>query len=47
MAEALAHELDITVQRLDPLETLTDPDADYLSVMRDNLTALTTALECA
>ena len=47
VAEALAHELDITVQRLDPLETLTDPDADYLSVMRHNLTALTTALECA
>lgn len=47
VAEALADELGITVQRLDPLETLTVPSADYLSVMRTNLTALTTALECA
>ncbi|WP_022918116.1 metal ABC transporter substrate-binding protein [Ruania albidiflava] len=47
VAEALADELDITVQRLDPLESLTDPGADYLSVMRSNLTALTSALECA
>lgn len=47
VAEALAHELDVTVQRLDPLETRTDPDADYLSVMRTNLSALTAALECA
>lgn len=47
VAEALAHELNISVQRLDPLETLTDPGGDYLSVMRANLTALTAALECA
>lgn len=47
VAEALAHELGTTVQRLDPLETLTDSGADYLSVMRANLTALTAALECA
>ena len=47
VAEALAHELNISVQRLDPLESLTDPSADYLSVMRANLTALTAALECA
>ena len=47
VAEALADELGITVQRLDPLESLADPSADYLSVMRANLSALTAALECA
>ena len=47
VAEALADELGITAGRLDPLESLTYPGADYLSVMRSNLTALTAALECA
>ncbi|HLS64265.1 MAG TPA: metal ABC transporter substrate-binding protein [Ruania sp.] len=47
VAEALADELGITVQRLDPLESLADPSADYLSVMRANLSVLTAALECA
>ncbi len=47
VAEALADELGITVGRLDPLESLTDPGTDYLSVMRNNLSALTSALECA
>ena len=47
VAEALADDLGITVQRLDPLESLTDPDADYFSVMRENLSALTAARECS
>lgn len=46
VAEALASELGISVERLDPLESLTEPGGDYLSVMRTNLSVLTSALEC-
>lgn len=46
VAAALAAELGIEVDRLNPLESLQDPDADYFSVMRQNLTALHDALDC-
>lgn len=49
-AETLAREADLEVATLDPLESLSSDDlqagADYLSVMRDNLDALTEALGC-
>lgn len=46
VAEVLAHDLGITSAVLDPLETLADPDSDYLTVMNQNLTTLRTALAC-
>ncbi|GGR52503.1 zinc ABC transporter substrate-binding protein [Actinoplanes ianthinogenes] len=46
VAETIAREAGATTAVLDPLEGLTDPDADYFSVMRANLAALTTALGC-
>ena len=47
VAETLAREVGAQTAVLDPLEGLTDPGADYFSVMRGNLAALTTALGCA
>jgi zinc transport system substrate-binding protein len=46
VAETLAREVGATTAVLDPLEGLTEPGADYLSVMRANLAALTKALGC-
>ncbi|GIF07445.1 metal ABC transporter substrate-binding protein [Actinoplanes siamensis] len=46
VAETIAREVGARTAVLDPLEGLTDPDADYFSVMRANLAALTTALGC-
>ncbi|WP_229072176.1 metal ABC transporter substrate-binding protein [Actinoplanes sp. DH11] len=46
VAETLAKEVGAQTAVLDPLEGLTDENADYFSVMRANLTALTKALGC-
>ncbi|MCU7728754.1 metal ABC transporter substrate-binding protein [Actinoplanes sp. KI2] len=46
VAETIAREVGARTAVLDPLEGLTDPNADYFSVMRANLAALTTALGC-
>jgi zinc transport system substrate-binding protein len=46
VAETVAREIGAETAVLDPLEGLTDPDADYFSVMRANLTTLTKALGC-
>lgn len=46
VADVLAHDLGISSAVLDPLETLTTPDSNYLTVMNENLTALRTALAC-
>ncbi|GAA0548990.1 zinc ABC transporter substrate-binding protein [Paractinoplanes ferrugineus] len=46
VAETIAREVGARTAVLDPLEGLTDPAADYFSVMRANLAALTTALGC-
>ncbi|AGZ39907.1 metal ABC transporter substrate-binding protein [Actinoplanes friuliensis] len=46
VAETIAREVGAKTAVLDPLEGLTEPDADYFSVMRSNLTALTSALGC-
>jgi zinc transport system substrate-binding protein len=47
IAETIAREVGANTAVLDPLEGLTDARGDYLSVMRTNLTALTTALGCS
>jgi zinc transport system substrate-binding protein len=46
VAETIAREVGARTAVLDPLEGLTDRNADYFSVMRANLAALTTALGC-
>lgn len=46
VAETIAREVGAKTAVLDPLEGLSEPDTDYFSVMRANLTALTTALGC-
>ena len=46
VAETIAREVGARTAVLDPLEGLTDPGADYFSVMRGNLAALTAALGC-
>jgi zinc transport system substrate-binding protein len=46
VAETIAQEVGARTAVLDPLEGLTEPGADYFSVMRANLATLTTALEC-
>jgi zinc transport system substrate-binding protein len=46
VADTIAREVGARTAVLDPLEGLTVPDADYFTVMRGNLTALTTALGC-
>ncbi|BBH66609.1 zinc ABC transporter substrate-binding protein [Actinoplanes sp. OR16] len=46
VAETLAREVGAQTAVLDPLEGLSDENADYFSVMRANLTALTKALGC-
>jgi zinc transport system substrate-binding protein len=46
VADTVAREVGATTAVLDPLDGLTEPDADYFSVMRANLTTLTKALGC-
>ena len=46
VAETIAREVGARTAVLDPLEGLSEPGADYFSVMRANLTALTGALGC-
>jgi len=46
VAQALAEDLGIKSAKLDPIEGQSDPDADYMDVMRDNLTALENGLVC-
>jgi len=46
VAETIAREVGARTAVLDPLEGLTDENADYFTVMRANLAALTTALGC-
>ena len=46
VAETIAREVGAETAVLDPLEGLTGTGTDYFSVMRANLTALTTALGC-
>ncbi|MFI7544885.1 metal ABC transporter substrate-binding protein [Actinoplanes sp. NPDC049599] len=46
VAETIAREVGAKTAVLDPLEGLSEPGTDYFSVMRSNLTALTTALGC-
>lgn len=47
VAETLAAEHGIGTAVLDPVENQSDENADYQQVMRDNLEALRTALDCA
>ncbi|PAU91054.1 zinc ABC transporter substrate-binding protein [Kocuria sp. WN036] len=47
VAETLAAEHGIETAVLDPVENQSDESADYQQVMRDNLEALRTALDCA
>ncbi|WP_411375712.1 metal ABC transporter substrate-binding protein [Arthrobacter sp. MPF02] len=47
VAETLAADLNVKTAVLDPLEGLTDASSDYEKVMRQNLEALRTALNCA
>lgn len=47
VAETLAADLNVKTAVLDPLEGLTDNSSDYEKVMRSNLEALRTALDCA
>jgi zinc transport system substrate-binding protein len=46
VAETIAQEVGARTAVLDPLEGLTQPGADYYSVMRSNLSALRQALGC-
>jgi len=49
MAETLAADLGVETAVLDPIEGLSDEtaDEDYLSLMRENLTALQKANGCS
>lgn len=44
--ETLARDLKVHTAVLDPIESQSDPEKDYPALMRDNITALTTALKC-
>lgn len=44
--ETLARDLKVSTAVLDPIESQSDPSKDYAAVMRDNITALKTALKC-
>lgn len=46
-AKTLARETGATIAVLDPLEFAPKAPADYVSVMRNNLAALSTAMECS
>jgi zinc transport system substrate-binding protein len=45
-ADTIAQETGATTLVLDPLEGTKDPNATYVSIMRDNLKVLRTALDC-
>nr|WP_244876141.1 metal ABC transporter substrate-binding protein [Actinoplanes consettensis] len=47
VAETIAREVGAKTAVLDPLEGVTEAGADYFTVMRTNLNALTTALGCS
>jgi len=47
VADTIAREVGARTAVLDPLEGLTEPNADYFTVMRANLSALETALGCS
>jgi zinc transport system substrate-binding protein len=49
LADSLAHDLGISTAVLDPIEGLTskDPDATYLTLMRQNLAAIAKASRCS
>lgn len=47
VAKALAEDLGIGSAKLDPIEGQSDPDADYMDIMRENLSALQEGLVCA
>jgi zinc transport system substrate-binding protein len=47
VADTIAREVGARTAVLDPLEGLTEPGADYFTVMRANLSALETALGCS
>jgi len=47
VADTIAREVGARTAVLDPVEGRTDPGTDYFSIMRANLTALTTALGCS
>ncbi|MDR7381692.1 metal ABC transporter substrate-binding protein [Promicromonospora iranensis] len=46
VAQALAEDIGIRSAKLDPIEGQSDPDADYLDIMRENLAALQDGLVC-
>jgi zinc transport system substrate-binding protein len=46
VAKALAEDVGIGSAKLDPIEGQADPEADYLDMMRENLTALEHGLVC-
>lgn len=46
VAQKVADSLGLQTAFLDPLETQNNPDQDYLTVMEQNLSTLTNALEC-
>lgn len=46
VAKTLAEDLGIESAKLDPIEGRSDPDADYLDMMRQNLAALEDGLVC-
>lgn len=47
VARTLASDLGVQATVLDPMESITEPGADYFSVAQDNLATLRTALGCA
>lgn len=47
VARTLASDLGVEATVLDPMESITEPGADYFSVAQDNLATLRTALGCA
>ncbi len=46
VAETLAQDLGIKTDVLDPLESLSDESSDYTTIMKANIAALRTALDC-
>ena len=46
VAETLAQDLGIETAVLDPIESQVNPNEDYAAAMRNNITALRTALHC-
>ena len=46
VTKTLAEDLGIDAAKLDPIEGQSDPDADYMDIMRENLAALDDGLVC-